>query len=618
MLCALCALPPAPLLAAGPDVIIALIFDIRRWDRIGDITAYSIGTTSCNVGDTVLLWQATTNQHPVIAQGMFRLLDGRFEQIGQSWLKHGFEAQIQSQCGLCQDPQNGQLLGVGCSDPYSANLNGSQSRLGPRWEVNPASGYFPYPFSNPPINSALDRRIQVRDADLDPDLNPGALYFVEGHYVTPDDAAAGNALNNAAYRRITITEQDPPGSNIFLPAVVDTTQPQKPAIQAWQDVDPSVVIVNADVPGDGRLIVAATATNLMNGFWRYRYAVENFNSDRAAGAFRVALHPYTAFHGTGFHDVPYHSGEPFDGTDWPVAFVPANDDLTWSVVQTFGQNPNANALRWGTLYNFSFDANIPPVANAEVTLELFKPGTPAEVVISILGPSPAFPDCNGNTTADYLEIQANPALDCDGNGNLDACDTDCNGNLIPDACDIAAQPGRDCNLNGMLDVCEIAVGSPAPGGPFFCTANCAPDCNDNGKPDSCDIASGFDPDCNGNQVPDTCDISGGLEVDCDADNVPDRCEIAANPALDCNLNGQLDACGEIDCNGNLVPDDCEGPSCAAVLAGDIDCNAAVELPDIPGFVAYLLVGNPSCRADMNHDGRVDSLDVQVFKNTILP
>ena len=38
--------------------------------------------------------------------------------------------------------------------------------------------------------------------DLDPAQNAGALYFGEGHYVTPDDAAAGNDDNNDEINRV--------------------------------------------------------------------------------------------------------------------------------------------------------------------------------------------------------------------------------------------------------------------------------------------------------------------------------------------------------------------------------------------------------------------------------
>ena len=34
------------------------------------------------------------------------------------------------------------------------------------------------------------------------------MYLIEGHYVTPDDAAAGNQDNNASFREVVVTGVD--------------------------------------------------------------------------------------------------------------------------------------------------------------------------------------------------------------------------------------------------------------------------------------------------------------------------------------------------------------------------------------------------------------------------
>ena len=55
--------------------------------------------------------------------------------------------------------------------------------------------------------------------------------------------------------------------------------------------------------------------------------------------------------------------------------------MNWSTA-TFAANPNANALRWATLYNFWFDADAPPTS-AVHSLELFKPGSPTSLTFTI-------------------------------------------------------------------------------------------------------------------------------------------------------------------------------------------------------------------------------------------
>ncbi len=157
--------------SVGPDVIVGDLFDIMKWGTLAGVTSYSLGTYSCNIGDEPLQWISGTNRHPVIGQNVYRMENGRFEQVGMSWLKHGFTALTDSLCCTCINPGTGSLLGVGCADPYTASLNGSQSRLGPRFEVNPWTGVFAYPFtSQGQTGDVLHKRIQIANSDIDPAL----------------------------------------------------------------------------------------------------------------------------------------------------------------------------------------------------------------------------------------------------------------------------------------------------------------------------------------------------------------------------------------------------------------------------------------------------------------
>jgi len=369
----LLALPVAA--QTGPDVIVGDLTGPASYGSQSGIAAFAIGTTSCNVGTAPLLWIANTNQHPVIAQNVYRWHNGRMEQIGMSWLKHGFTALQQSLCGGCNPNPNGSALGVGCSDPYSAGLNGNQGPLGPRSEVNASTGFFPYPPNlQPPVGSSIiARRVQVKESDI----LSGARYFAEGQYVSPDDAQAGNKNNNASYREATISGN--PGN--YTMQWAGGTVRQKGAIHAWKAIEPQVQIVDVDIPGDGRVTIALKATNVGGGFHRYDYAVHNLSSHRSVRGISIALPSGTSVQSPGFHDVDYHSGEPYSLTDWQ--FSSASNGVSWAT-QTFSQNQNANALRWGTMYNFWFESDQQP---GDITLELFRPGTPATVTV----PAPTIP-----------------------------------------------------------------------------------------------------------------------------------------------------------------------------------------------------------------------------------
>lgn len=362
----------------GPDVIVGDIPDTRHYTTSGAINgirAYQIGTTSCNIGDQDLLWLQATNEHPVIASGMFRLLNGRLEQVGQAWVKHGFAADNGSLCNTC-NPTDGTRLGVGCSDWYDSGTNGLQSLLGPKSQINPANGYFPWPFTAPAAPATIGRRIQVAQTDL---ANTGALYFVEGQYIQFQDATMGNGNNNASYRRITVS------AGTFGLTLQETVHQMIPAIHAWHDhgngvdsPDAMVETTNVDVPMDGRFIVASKATSVGGGMYHYEYAVQNLNSARSGGSFTVNVPAGAAVTNIGFHGVLYHSGEVFDNAPWTGARN--GGTVTWQSPQTYAQNVNSNALRWATLYNFRFDSDAAPnPALGNVTIGLFTPGTPTSV-----------------------------------------------------------------------------------------------------------------------------------------------------------------------------------------------------------------------------------------------
>ena len=287
----------------GPDVIVGDLPAVSQGGSSGGspptFVGLGVATTSCNQGVVDLDWfQLPNTDHPVIPQNMYRMSGGasnndRFEQIGQSWLKHAFTALTENICGLGCNGVGGSHLGSGCSDPYSSNLNYSQSGLGSRAWVNPFTGAFPSTANSHTghTHTGTSHRVTVAVSDLDTTQNPGATYFAEGQYVTPHEYAwcqahAGqcNMYNNVSYRQFSVT-----GTTSFSFTPVGSTTRTRPAINAWAGA--AVNRFEPDPGNDGIGFVGYKVTNPSAGVWHYEYAVYNENLDRAIQSFSVPLGP---------------------------------------------------------------------------------------------------------------------------------------------------------------------------------------------------------------------------------------------------------------------------------------------------------------------------------------
>ncbi len=539
--------------STGPDVIVSslpgsIVSYAYENTLTGYITGLAIGTQSCNIGDQPLSWEYNTPRHPVIRSSMYRLKNNRFEQIGMSWVKHGFYAENNSDCGMnCTAPpgyDEGSLLFPGCSDPYLSYLNGDRSSLGPTLPINAFTGAFTMPVTHP-APTGQNARLQVHNVDLDPDLNTGARYYMGAQYIAADDASAGNAHNNASYQRANVvsapafsedecTGNDPQRFCVFLTDFIHATESP---IRAWKDFDPSVAETDAQVPGEGLFTLSAKVTDLGTGFWHYEYALQNLNSDRSGKSLTIPIAVDATINNVGFHDVDYHSGEPISNTDWQSSVLTGT--ISWTT-QDYSVNPNANALRWGTIYNFRFDTNVPP-GNATVVLDLFKPGAPDHININTLGPIIG-------------------PIDCNGNGVFDECDVSCGG--VDWDCSEPCGTSGDCDSNGVPDECES-------------------DCNHNGIADPCDLVpQGASQDCNHNGVPDEC------EEDCNHNGIPDSCE----GVLDCDSDGVTD-CEDL-CPCTTPPNGCFPPEFVCCYY-----QSNLSIPNYSYFACLGQGGTPLCQAE---------------------
>lgn len=424
----------------GPDVVVGDLSGLAQFgSSSGTKVGLAVGTDSCNFGTVDLNWfQNPNNDHPVIPQNLYRMSGGatgdeRFEQIGQSSVKHAFTALRENICGLGCNGVSGTRLGSGCSDPYSASLN-SGPNLGSRAWINPFTGFYPRGDSATPNNdhtghshTGPSHRILTEIGDLTPSLNPGATYYAEAQYITPHEYAwcqsnptQCNMFNNVSYRQYNVSGSGSPFS--FSP--VAPTVRAKTAVSAWSGA--TLVDFRPDPVNDGIGSIAYKVTNPSPGVWHYEYAIYNQNLDRAIQSFSVPTGNGVTLSNIGFHAPPQHPGWSGDGTVGNTGFSnaawmqnPTGGVMTWST-ETFAQNPNANAIRWGTLYNFRFDSNRPP-QTVNATIGFFKNGSP--ITVQIQGPTP--------TQAANVSISGRVLTSSgQGIGGIVVALTDAGGNLV--------------------------------------------------------------------------------------------------------------------------------------------------------------------------------------------
>ena len=384
----------------GPDIVVGDVPAMVQAGVAGAYVGLGIATTACNNGDQeVFFFSFPDTRHSAIAQNFYRMSGGasntdRFEQIGQGYAKHAFGANQDDDCGFgCIPAQDFSHLGVGCSDPYGAGQNATYGLLGSRAWINPFTGTFPASSANHTghVHTGTSHRLMVAIDDLNQTMNPGATYYAEISYDIGQEydwcqAHPGqcNMYNNATYRRYNVS-----GTTAFTFAPAGSPHQTMEAIRAWTDA--TINAIEPEPGVDGRALIGYKITGPTAGLWHYEYALYNRNLDRAIQSFSVPLGAGASISNIGFHAPINPLGASNDGTLNNAGFSNAAwaptqtaTDLTWTS-ETFAQNPNANAIRWGTMYNFRFDSDQPPQAT-NATVGFFKTGAPITVAIQAPGP----------------------------------------------------------------------------------------------------------------------------------------------------------------------------------------------------------------------------------------
>ena len=308
------------------------------------------------------------DQHPFLVWNLYRIHEGRLEQLAASGLKHAFFT-VNSRCELnCSfDWQGDYILWPGCQDVYSESTNDLNHRQGPRDELIPHLGHWDScgSFFDPECSGEFQQfaddwqhRLMVDPAELNLD---GARYFLDAWYLIQFDV---NIWNSMAFREIVPQALDT-GAWIFEPGEFQPGSPLRewvPENSLSLTAGHQLIVVESDTPDApypnnmplGHLRVLAQVDELDGGLYRYRYAVMNFDLSRGLHGFEIPLPPDAQLREVWMDGPPDVLREtwPHERSDEGVLF----------------RAPREHSLPWFTLYNFEIVTNRAPDQSGSVRL----------------------------------------------------------------------------------------------------------------------------------------------------------------------------------------------------------------------------------------------------------
>ncbi len=324
------------------------------------------------------------DQHPFLVWNMYRIADGRIEQLGGSGVKHAFLT-LNFNCTI--DCGSNNILWPGCEDVYSSGTNNSNANQGPRGDIDPAGGLFfstcsffdPGCVGNQTNNSStFENRLMVDEAELD---TPDAQYFLDSWYVVQHDV---DIFNSMGYHPITPTEIGTGWSFSTEPFVSGA------AVEEWvavNDPDPLAdhveISVASETPGaaypdnqpQGHLRVLARAVEIAPGIWRYNYAAMNLDFSRNID--RI--------------DIPFDAGATLLQSEFRSPVVDGVAGDPWTISRSGNTlsfvAPANNTLRWFSLYNFEIETSVPPADRpGTLVLHAAEDGSPSTLSANLVVP----------------------------------------------------------------------------------------------------------------------------------------------------------------------------------------------------------------------------------------
>lgn len=367
-----------------------------------------LGTSNVLYTADIPWWQKFTSpsapygndQHPYLIWNLYRLnADGSMDQVGRSGAKHAF---LTTNQGCLDTAQSSHILARGCSDTYGTGNNDSNSDLGPRSEIIPATnewgrcGSIYDTTCDGVANSSGNTSYSQRMISLETDLTtPGATYLFESWYLAREDV---NIYNSMATKTVGFNK-----SGTTYSITGNDNYKLGGAIDRWVNpVTPPANSGNTEIASnEGHSKVAVKAVDLGNGTWRYDYAVMNFDFARAvttgvAPNLRV-IHNYgfdqftvESSAGVTVSGITFSDGDQTSSNDWTAAMV--GNAVRWTAPvdpAPPAQTPAVlNPLNWGTMFRFSLVANVAPSAGG-VSLHVAQSGSPISYSATVLTPQGA-------------------------------------------------------------------------------------------------------------------------------------------------------------------------------------------------------------------------------------
>jgi hypothetical protein len=340
-----------------------------------------------NVGPGTVAWGeaiappsfGAVGAHPFLSMAFYRVdAAGAIVQLGLSGAKHAFRA-LNSGCPCPSD----NFMYPGCGDIYGAATNIDRTWLGPRDEVSALTGdwqrvgshfdqclalqpvgcdpalhdmndFRDHEGDSPVYHDSFQHRLEVPEAELS---LAGATYFAEAWYLAAGDVTI---FNNLGHRTVVPDLVDSTWAFPFASDLVQGTILQELPGATVQTLE----------TGEGRIQLAFSAHDLGGGVHHYEYALMNLDFDRRIEALEIPLSETIAIANAG------STGLGAAADSWAVDVEP--DRIRW-------QAAVGEALDWGALVSFRFDANAAPVSS-RVAIAALEAGTPAAFELAAPGP----------------------------------------------------------------------------------------------------------------------------------------------------------------------------------------------------------------------------------------